>query len=145
MKGKDMILSDFLLRQTHDNSNPHDIIPISFNMHNTLHERYYKIETKERYLVQTCLQKKSSRVILPDVHGTEKILDTNLLPQKQKVILQMKKAIENKPRLGQGRAGIRCRKPQLTESIAASTSKSCKIPKISATQNVAKNRMDFPV
>ena len=28
MKGKDMILSDFLLRQTHANSNPHDIIPI---------------------------------------------------------------------------------------------------------------------
>ena len=53
MKEKDMILSDFLLRQTHDDSNPHDNIPISFNMHNTLHERYYKIETKERYLVQT--------------------------------------------------------------------------------------------
>ena len=53
MKGKDMILSDFLLRQTHDHSNPCDIIPISFNMHNTLYDNYYKIETKERYLVQT--------------------------------------------------------------------------------------------
>ena len=52
MKGKDMILSDFLSRQTHSNSDSHDIIPISFNMDNTLHERY-KIETKERYLVQT--------------------------------------------------------------------------------------------
>ena len=52
IKGKDMILSDFLLRQTHDDSNPHDIIPISFNMHNMLHEKYYKIETKESYLVQ---------------------------------------------------------------------------------------------
>ena len=30
MKGKDMILSDFLSTQTHDNSDPHDIIPISF-------------------------------------------------------------------------------------------------------------------
>ena len=47
-----MILSDFLSRQTHDDSDPHDIIPISFNMHNMLHERYHKIETKERYLVQ---------------------------------------------------------------------------------------------
>ena len=28
MKGKDMILSNFLLRQTHEDSNPHDIIPI---------------------------------------------------------------------------------------------------------------------
>ena len=42
-----MILSDFLSRQIHDDSNPHDIIPISFNMHNTLHERYYKIERKK--------------------------------------------------------------------------------------------------
>ena len=63
MKGKDMILSDFLSRQTRDNSHPHDIIPISFNMHNTLHEKYYKIETKQRYLVQMYLQAKSSGVI----------------------------------------------------------------------------------
>ena len=53
MKGKYMLLSDFLLRQTHDNSDPHDNIPISFNMHNTLHGNYYNIEIKERYLVQT--------------------------------------------------------------------------------------------
>ena len=47
LKGKDMILSDFLSRQTHDNSNPHEIIPILFNMYNALHETYYSIETKE--------------------------------------------------------------------------------------------------
>ena len=29
-----MILSDFLSRQKHDNSNPHEIIPISFNNNN---------------------------------------------------------------------------------------------------------------
>ena len=72
IKGKDMILSDFLSRQIHDNSDPHDIIPISFNMHNTLHERYYKIETKETYLVQTQSQTESSRIILPKVHGKRK-------------------------------------------------------------------------
>ena len=33
-----MILSDFLSRQKHDDSYPHEIIPISFNMHNILHE-----------------------------------------------------------------------------------------------------------
>ena len=32
IKGKDMVLSDFLSRQRHDDSNPHEIIPISFNM-----------------------------------------------------------------------------------------------------------------
>ena len=46
-----------------------------------------KIETEERYLVQMQLQTKLSRVILPEVHGTKKILDTNLLPEKQKIIL----------------------------------------------------------
>ena len=34
IKGKDIILSDFLSRQEHDNSNPHEIIPISFTMQN---------------------------------------------------------------------------------------------------------------
>ena len=29
IKGKDMILSDFLSRQKHDDSDPHDLIPIS--------------------------------------------------------------------------------------------------------------------
>ena len=67
-----MILSNFLLRQTHDDSDPHDIIPISFNMHNTLHERYCKIELKERYLVQTCLQTKSSKIKFPDMYGVKK-------------------------------------------------------------------------
>ena len=42
-KGKEMILSDKLSRQTHDDSNPHDIIPLLFNLHNTRHERCYKI------------------------------------------------------------------------------------------------------
>ena len=44
MKGKDMVLSDFLSRQKHDDSYPHEIISISFNMYNALYETYYKIE-----------------------------------------------------------------------------------------------------
>ena len=28
-----MVLSDFLSRKNNDDSNPHEIIPISFNMH----------------------------------------------------------------------------------------------------------------
>ena len=58
IKGKDMILSDFLSRQKYDNNNPHEIIPISVNMQNILQSRYYNInERKEgKYLVQTRLQ-----------------------------------------------------------------------------------------
>ena len=52
MKGKDMVLSDFLSRQKHDDSDPHEIIPISFNKYNALYESYYKIEPTDRYLVQ---------------------------------------------------------------------------------------------
>ena len=55
IKGKDMILSDFLSRQKIDDSNPHKIIPISFNMRNVLHDRYYNIgsirRTEDKYLV----------------------------------------------------------------------------------------------
>ena len=47
MKGKDMILSDFLSRQKHDDSDPHEIIPISFNMYNALYEIYYRIEPQD--------------------------------------------------------------------------------------------------
>ena len=43
IKGKYMVLNDFLLRQNNDNSNPHEIIPISFNMHKVLQEKYYNI------------------------------------------------------------------------------------------------------
>ena len=32
IKGKDMVLSDFLSRQNNDDTNPHEVIPISFNM-----------------------------------------------------------------------------------------------------------------
>ena len=38
IKGKDMVLSDFLSRQYKDDSDPHEIIPISFNMHKVLQE-----------------------------------------------------------------------------------------------------------
>ena len=36
IKGNDMILSDFLSRQKQDDSNPHEVIPISFTMQNML-------------------------------------------------------------------------------------------------------------
>ena len=38
MKGKDMILSDFLLQQNNDDSNPNEIIPISFDMYKILED-----------------------------------------------------------------------------------------------------------
>ena len=40
IKGKDMVLSDFLSRQKSDNTDPHEIIPISFSLRKVLHESY---------------------------------------------------------------------------------------------------------
>ena len=113
MKGKDIILSNFLSKQTHNNRNPNDIILMSFNMHKTLYENYYKIESKDRYLVQTWSQTKSSGVALSEVCGAKKTLYTNILPEKQKLVSQNKRIVENKLIIVQGRAGIRHENPIL--------------------------------
>ena len=52
IKVKDMILSNFLSRQIEDDSNLHEIIPISFNMKEVLQENYHNI-VLDTYMVQT--------------------------------------------------------------------------------------------
>ena len=106
IKGKDIVLSDFLLRQNNDNSNPHEIILISFNMHQVLHKRYYNIEN---YLVQTRSQARSSGIKLPEVHGMGKNLDPNIKLEKEHTN-PIKGSLE-KPDTGQGRAGLRRKRP----------------------------------
>ena len=103
IKGKDMILSDFLSRQNVDDSNLHEIISISFNLRTVLQDKYYNLEEKERYMIQTRSQTKASGVQLPEVHGTRKGLNPHKIPEKQ---LQpvVKPAIERKPTLGQGKS-----------------------------------------
>ena len=119
LKGKDMILSDLLSRQKLDDSNPHGIIPISFNMHNVLHEKYYNIGKSERYLVQIQSQAKSSRVKLQEVHGASKNLNPNIQPENP----------QEKPRIGQGRVGIR-RRPHINQPVAQSVEHSKNIPEV---------------
>ena len=80
IKGKDMVLSDFLSRQNNDDSNPHEIIPISFNMQRVLHQKYYNVEN---YLVQTRSQAKSSGIKDLEVHDMGKSLDPNIKLEKQ--------------------------------------------------------------
>ena len=60
IKGKDMILSDFLSRQIEDDSNPHKIIPISFNMKEVLQENYHNI-VLDTYMVQTRSQTRAHK------------------------------------------------------------------------------------
>ena len=102
IKGKDMVLSDFLSRQNNNDSNPHEIIPISLNMHKVLQENYYNID---RCLVQMRSQARSSEIKLPEVHGMRKNLDPNMKPEKQHV--NPIKGSVVKPHIGQGRAGLK--------------------------------------
>ena len=108
IKGKDIILSDFLSRQKHDDSNPYKIISISFSMLNVLYDRYYNIGNLEKYLVQTQFQANSSGMELPEVHGVSKGLASNVQPEKQiikPVISKVKETPQIKSRLWQGRSG----------------------------------------
>ena len=116
IKGKDMILSDFLCRQDPGDQNTKEIILISLNMKLVLQDKYYKVsENKEKYMVQTRLQMKASGVQLPEVHGSRKRLDPHRIPQKQsQPIVGMD--VDRKPRIGQGRAGVRRKAPPLLDS-----------------------------
>ena len=49
IKGKEMVLSDFLSRQKLDDSNPHEIIPISFSIKNVLHESDYRLGSLKKH------------------------------------------------------------------------------------------------
>ena len=51
-KGKDMVLSNFLSRQKTDDSNPHEIIPISFSLKRILSENYYRISDLQELFTQ---------------------------------------------------------------------------------------------
>ena len=117
IKGKDMVLSDFLSRQKTEDSNPHDIIPISLTLRRVLCENYYKLDNTletDKYLVQTRSQAKSSGVKVPEVHGIDKGFNLHVKSERQKSVVMLPTdktpPIDKrlpKPRIGQGRAGIR--------------------------------------
>ena len=119
IKGKDMVLSNFLSRQQTDDSNPHELIPISFSLRDQVSNYFYCIDTevnpprKDKYLVQTRSQVRSSGIRLPKIHGVNKGLDPYVQPGKQKSFpfQTINKGMPThpipKPRVGQGRARLR--------------------------------------
>ena len=124
IKGKDMILSDFLSRQDPGNEDTKEIIPISFNMKLVLQDKYYNVnKSEEKYMVQTRLQTKASGVQLPEVNGSKKRLDPHKVPEKQPQPIT-ESDVERKTRIGQGRAGVRRRAlPLLDPKQGTSASK----------------------
>ena len=133
IKGKDMVLSDFLSRQKTDNSNPHKIIPISFTLKSLSHEHFYQFnsmtgigETEtNKYLIQTRSQTKSSCIKVPEIHGINKGQNPHVKPERQRLLpslpthstlpTNLAQPVDKglptqhipKPRIGQGRAGLR--------------------------------------
>ena len=81
VKGKDMILCDFLSRVAADGGDPMDLIPVSFNTLTILEERYnhmaeFKIMTREQRAA-------AGLSAPPPVHGTNKAINPNLKPETQ--------------------------------------------------------------
>ena len=130
MKGKDMILSDFLSQQNNDDSNPNEIIPISFFMYKILENNLNNLDKNNfgngKYLIQTHSQAKTSGIKLPEVHGVEKGLDPNLRPEKHTFPKQGKL---ERPQIGQGRAGSKRKKPDpINQAINQPSKVSQEIP-----------------
>ena len=72
-----MVLSDFLSRQKTDDSNPHELIPISFSLKDQVSDYFYRIDNesnlprKDKYLVQTRSQVRASGIRVPEIHGAK--------------------------------------------------------------------------
>ena len=108
-------------------------------MQSILHDRYYNIRILGRYMFQTQSQVKSSGIKLPDIYGVGKSLDPHTQPEKQPIkpiVSKVKEVSQIKPRLGHGRAGLRCKiKTQISKHIAQIVDKPLKIPIIPKTQD----------
>ena len=114
IKGKDMILSDFLSRQIEDNNNPHEIIPIPFNIWDVLEDIYHQL-AMDTYNMQTRAQAKAqaNNPTMPDIRpekreqkATPKVTrlpiqaeekDKKLKVQSSKIALQTSSNIELPP------------------------------------------------
>ena len=90
IKGKDMVLSDFLSRQKTDDSNPHEAMPIFFSLRRVLCENYYRqndLIGTDKYLVQTRSEAKSGGIKVSEVHSVDKGLIPHVKPECQKSVL----------------------------------------------------------
>ena len=79
VKGKDMILCDFLSRIQVDQGDPMDLVPITYNCYAILQEAYKVLE--ENYLILTRSQR--AQAAPPRVHGASKGVNPDLKPETQ--------------------------------------------------------------
>ena len=141
-----MFLIDFPSRQKTDDSNPHEIIPISFTLKSLAHNHFYQFNSMNeisetetnKYLIQTRSQAKSSGIKVPEIHGANKGINPHIKPGRQRplpalpmhsippttVAQPVDKGLPThpipKPRIGQGRAGLK-RKMRTNQPIPSPT------------------------
>ena len=102
-------------------------------------DRYYNIGKSEKYFIQIQSQAKSSGIKLPEVHP-------NIQPEKQVIkplVSKVKEISHIKPRIGLGRAGIRQKKPDISQPIAQSVKLPQKIPEVPKIQEKVINIPNF--
>ena len=75
LKGKDMILADYLSRHHNKDEDPSDLIPVSF----------CKLRDIEDFFVGTRASVKASGEMVPEVHGVDKELEPHITPEQQYV------------------------------------------------------------
>ena len=94
IKGKDLVLSDFLSKKIKDDSNLHEIIPISFNIKKILKENYQNM-VKDTYMVQTRSWAKAQANAL-SVESTKPVTQ-NTTPKVDKIPIKTGKEKDSKP------------------------------------------------
>ena len=109
-------------------------------MYNTLYETYYRNNSIGRYLVQMQSKMKAAGVKLPEVHGARKTAETHSPIEKQKP--QIQEQLDNRPKLGRGRAGMQCKQLQPVADTLVLTNKS---PNIPTNQKFTVNNTKYPV
>ena len=79
VKGRDMIMADYLSRHRTKDSDTSELIPISFCPLTS----YYKSIEENAYCISTRASAKAAGEVAPKVHGADKPLNPNLKPEHQ--------------------------------------------------------------
>ena len=79
-----------------------------------LKDRYYNVGSDNKYLIQTHSQAKASGVKLSEVHSVDKGINPDIKPERQ--VLKSQNSA-NKPKLGQGREGLRRNESPSTSAV----------------------------
>ena len=83
VKGRDMILADYLSRHRHKDLDPSELIPISFCCLRTYRSLINDKIGEEIFSVKTRASAKTSGESVGEVHGADKPLDPNYKPEHQ--------------------------------------------------------------